>query len=339
MRRELQRRERSLKHFVSSFRLQKDLLYVRQQLAPGLLQTCRQIHTESAGYLYSCNIWQFSHDEDWNLFFRFLITIGPQNRALIKNLEVYAPLIKNFSAYAPVDGLPHKLGDFLAYNGMHSKNHPKMQMTKTPHCDQGRGCCDCDMITTFELLMREKTLERIKFVVPRGSCVYPLDRGVYGGYQVCWHSFSPKVTLAFLPGAVLSRTYSKLSIKDFTDRGVCGPLSLHRPSSLSDLVASHMCGLGLERRKLTCLYIQWDVSAGPDQESEWGDSVTHRVLMNPTNEIKTWKGQEHVMPGSHSGIEIVKIAGHASTGCAKKRIGKFGITTAKADWWTGRPWE
>lgn len=216
--RDIERREQSFKPSGSSFRLQKDLLYVRKQLAPGLLQTCRQIHSEAAGVFYSGNTWQFLYDEDWHLFFRFLDTIGPINRALIKNLEVYAPLAEG---PIPDEGLAASID-------CPTRNHPKLHMVKTPHCGYKRGCekcyygrrgcCDCKR-KTFELLMREKTLEKIKFVVPRAFCVYDLD---FFDCPKIPQGFLPKITLEFVPGAFLSRGISyELSVKDFTDQGVC----------------------------------------------------------------------------------------------------------------------
>ena len=240
--RELQRRERSLEPFGSSFRLQKDLLYVRQQLAPGLLQTCRQINTESAGYFYSRNTWQFMEDEDWSVFFRFLITIGPQNRAHIKNLEVFAPIA----------GVPKQYEHLSAYVGMPTKNHPKLHMMKTSHSSHKRTC-SCCIENAFKLLTQTKTLERIKFVVPRGSIVYGLNKN--RAPTLFWAGFLPKVTLEFLPGALLSRDFCEMSVQHFTDRGVCS----HFFSYLSPLIsymldrALYAC-LKLARWKLTRIF-------------------------------------------------------------------------------------
>ena len=230
---DLERREQSLKPFGSAFHLQKDLLYIRQRLAPVLLQTCHQIHTEAAGYFYSRNTWQFLDDRVWRTLFRFLITIGPRNRALLKNVEVYAPIAE----------LLWGCWDFSEYIGIRTMNHPKMHMMKVEPCTQKR-CMDCYVGKAFNLIMREKTLEKIKFVVPSGSCVYGLNRKATR--PLFWAGFLPKVTLEFAPGALLSRDYADLSVRHFTDRGVCvALLAFYTHPLLFSLYAE----LELEREK------------------------------------------------------------------------------------------
>ena len=75
-----------------AFRLQSSLLYVRKRLVIQLLAVCRQIYNEAAAYFWGGNIWRFSHDEEWEVLTRFLLTIGPNARSMIHEIEVTAPL-------------------------------------------------------------------------------------------------------------------------------------------------------------------------------------------------------------------------------------------------------
>ena len=195
----LKRREGSLK-VHEFFLLQKDLLHISTDLAVGLLRTCRQIRDEALDIFYGDNSWKFSYDKDWHHLNRFLLTIGPRARSRIRDLTVWAPFARD-----PIEG------HGLAINFDRPENHPKLHVVKVPDCHEGLLDCRCQR-SVYEMLMQDKTLERIRFVVPGSYMVYDLD-----GSKTIPNDFSPKITVEFLPGAYVSK---EMNVEVFTSRGV-----------------------------------------------------------------------------------------------------------------------
>ncbi|KAL8731676.1 MAG: hypothetical protein Q9166_003255 [cf. Caloplaca sp. 2 TL-2023] len=194
--RELDRRSRKLGPADNSFRIQKDLWYVRTNLAAGVLRTCRRAYFEAAGIFYARNIWRSSHGHDWHILLRFLITIGPRARSWIQNLEVLAPMV-NYDIRRDFSPVPNK-------------NHPKMHMVKLSY-ERQYNC----RTKTFQLLTMEKRLETINFVVPSSYGIYDFhkDKTVL---ESCFPlDFPPKITVTLEPGALLFN----LAVEDFTHRG------------------------------------------------------------------------------------------------------------------------
>ncbi|KAL8839512.1 MAG: hypothetical protein Q9170_001735 [Blastenia crenularia] len=221
---ELEIRQKYLGH-LHTFRVQKDLLWVRKELSPKLLRTCRQIYGEASEIFWSANKWQFAQDKQWHTLFRWLKTIGPRAIARIRSLEVFAPMASD-----PMEG--HGLA---ALDPEPSKNHPKLRMAKIPH----EGCCDC-RAETFKSLMLEGTL-RFNFVVPAGFCICTLDE--YGNdmhgsddsqvprrKSLVPQGFLPKITITIEPYAFAQ----ELKVKDFTGRGWD---LIAAPDSTSDYMA------------------------------------------------------------------------------------------------------
>ena len=148
-------------------RNQASLLHVREQMAVGLLETCRQVYNEAALYFWADNHFRFSGHSGWQGLLRFFLTIGPAARARIRRMDVHAPVYMRW---------PEKDGDERDLNGR-SKNWPKMRMAKIPpegHLDRvavQRVCA---------ILAQDRTMEEMNFVVPKG--LRNGDEIDYGGY-------------------------------------------------------------------------------------------------------------------------------------------------------------
>lgn len=197
---QLRVRQEDLHYRYDVIRLQKDLLHVRQELAAGLLSTCRQIRFEAADYFWGDNEWHFTRDTRWHELYRFLLTIGPMARARIRKLSVWAPFTGD-----PTGGNVHFIHD------VPFKNHPKMYMAKTTGCYTGSKECDCRR-RVYEIIMRDETLARITFVVPPSFWVYSL----YGDNEPP-EGFFPKITVVISPFAWVD---DWVNVEDFTSRGV-----------------------------------------------------------------------------------------------------------------------
>lgn len=94
------------------------------------------------------------------------------------------------------------------------KSHPEPRMGRPCPCDMRLDNCDC-RARTFELLIREKTLEKITFLVPRRYCIWQLD-DIYGE-KIYPQGFLPKVSVVVEPAAFLGFS---LTVEDFTNQGV-----------------------------------------------------------------------------------------------------------------------
>lgn len=70
----------------------QDLLYVREEMAVGLLRACYQILKEAAGIFWMENQFRFSGRGGWQGLLRFFLTIGPLARSWIRKISVHAPV-------------------------------------------------------------------------------------------------------------------------------------------------------------------------------------------------------------------------------------------------------
>ena len=95
-------------------------MYVRKEMAIGLLRTCRQVYNEAVTFFWADNQFKFSGRSGWQGFLRFYLTIGSQARARIKRIDVHAPIYMRW---------PVKDADNKDLNGR-SKNFPHMHMAK-----------------------------------------------------------------------------------------------------------------------------------------------------------------------------------------------------------------
>lgn len=149
-----------------AFRRQSGLQYVRKHLAVHLLAVCRQIYNEATGYFWGRNVWRFSDDQDWEILLRFLLTIGENARAMIRNLEVLAPCawtkspVLNKNEYWVV------------------KNQPELHMIKVWHERRRHK-------VVWELWMREKSLRTLDLIVPAGYELGPLNIWCRRRYRWC----------------------------------------------------------------------------------------------------------------------------------------------------------
>ena len=153
---------RRVEAWAPKFRKQDDLLYVRKEMATGLLATCKQICQEATSIFWRKNTFRFSADGDWIGVRRFLSTIGPNAIRRLRTLELFMPL----------DHYPCRAD---AQNGIENweqncqaKNVPKLHMTKI-----GRGSkIDAEVEKNMEIvtsILREamSTME-LRFIVPHG---------------------------------------------------------------------------------------------------------------------------------------------------------------------------
>ena len=151
-----------------AIRDQHALRYVRQELAVGLLGTCRQVRMEANRIFWCENQFRFSADFEWIGLRRFLTTIGPGARSLITKLEVAPPHIIC---------LVNQLDDMSSfYDKPKGKNHPKLKMaklyTERKNTHWRRHCYDVSTNDNFQfvshMLHEERTLQQLHMVVPSG---------------------------------------------------------------------------------------------------------------------------------------------------------------------------
>ena len=74
------------------FRFRDDIQFVRQEIATGLLTTCKQVYHKAANIFWSKNFLTFSGDIEWLGARRFLGQIGPTALSQPRSLEVFAHL-------------------------------------------------------------------------------------------------------------------------------------------------------------------------------------------------------------------------------------------------------
>lgn len=103
------------------YRNQKDLLYVRKEMATGLLATCSQVFNEAQHIFWRENTFRFSGDREWFGARRFLGSIGPRALSQLRSLELFAPIGYGMAQGANATGLIYD---------RQAKNHPKMHMVK-----------------------------------------------------------------------------------------------------------------------------------------------------------------------------------------------------------------
>ena len=147
---------------------QYDLRYVREQLAVGLLGTCRQARMEASRIFWSENQFCFSSDFEWEGLRRWLTTIGPEARSFISKIEVAPPHIIC---------LVNKVDDVSSfYEKPRWKNHPKLRMAKVyssrSNTRPGRYALESSTNDNFQfvshMVHEERTLQKLRLMVPDG---------------------------------------------------------------------------------------------------------------------------------------------------------------------------
>ncbi|KAI9724749.1 MAG: hypothetical protein M1812_000024 [Candelaria pacifica] len=188
-------------------RRQVDLMYVRKQMATGILGACRQIYHEAAAIFWSENDFEFTGQGSWFGLYRFLRTIGPHARQYITAVGVEPPMYKTrFSRDdQPQGGLVYdtrKLDE-------HSKNLPKMHMVKVSSDVGYYGLA-------FDLLARDKYLRQLRLIVPANIGVTRV------GIDPVWadECFGEGLeSLDFLDSIVLVlRAGSRFNVLDYIDQ-------------------------------------------------------------------------------------------------------------------------
>lgn len=164
-------------------RYQEDLLYVREEMAVGLLRTCYQIFKEAAGIFWMENHFRFSGRGGWQGLLRFFLTIGPLARSRIRKISVHAPIYlrwpeRTFSSVHSSFELFPSPSLSADLDGL-SKNWPKMHMAKIKseeHPESETRLLVCAMIS------QDRSLKDLFFIIPEGF--RNGDWTDYGGYEV-----------------------------------------------------------------------------------------------------------------------------------------------------------
>lgn len=131
-----------------SVRRQKDLHYLRTEMAPALLSTCAQIHREASHMFWGLNTFRFSCDWNWQILLRFLSTIGSA-RALLRRLDVCSPFYNH------------------CWGPEHYINHPKLRLEKLqlePDFAHRLSNEQCYHQICY-LLAQEKTLKELNLII------------------------------------------------------------------------------------------------------------------------------------------------------------------------------
>lgn len=253
-----------------ALRLQEDILFVRREMATGLLTTCKQIFHEASSIFWSKNTFRFSGDIEWFGARRFLGQIGPRALSQIQSLELFAPLADahcldvTLVPSGDLDGLV----EFYT-RAREAKNEPKMHMAKARK-EPWKGTIsdwnsrftldhtNCVLTRNVEhvcyLLDMAKTSLDLRLVLPRGFglvSVYGSSHFTWGpsGYQL-WAPNEgcqlPEYLLMLLPLIARSLTLvieagACLRCLDtpnrFTDEGInvlCEPGSFLQPRYFDD---------------------------------------------------------------------------------------------------------
>lgn len=156
-----------------------DLEHMCMNMGTSILRTCKQIHQEASAMFWGENVWRFSGDPSWLTIWRFLKTIGPTNRTLLRAMELH-PVFLNVDEPFPRIEYGTKLPHF--------KNHPKLHMSARP-----RWSKQYDWFLATRDVMSSLKLERLNFVVTTGCRLHHLssDRGPglpgAGSQRVSWH--------------------------------------------------------------------------------------------------------------------------------------------------------
>lgn len=217
-------------------RYQEDLLYVRKEMAVGLLRTCYQIFKEAAGIFWMENHFRFSGRGGWQGLLRFFLTIGPLARSRIRKISVHAPIYlrwpeRNYNSFYSIFELFPSPSLSADLDGL-SKNWPKMHMAKIKseeHPESEAILLVCAMIN------RDRSLKDLLFIIPEGF--RNGDWTDYGGYEVgLWGetTFLNKIRkLDFLKITVIFEGGSYLAVENgvnsITRQGwdmICMPKSL-----------------------------------------------------------------------------------------------------------------
>lgn len=193
---------------IFHIRRQDSLVFIRKQLATGLLGTCVQIYNEASGYFWSKNHWRFSGRSGWQGLLRFFLTIGHKARSRIQKLDVHAPIYMRWANRISANYLDGR-----------SKNYPKMHMAKIPaegHLDNQTIQAVCGII------QQDRTLLELNFVVPENF--RNGDEDSFGGYDMNHEGGSGALRcikkLDFVKKTVVFEEKSYLAVK----RGVEGIL-------------------------------------------------------------------------------------------------------------------
>jgi hypothetical protein len=178
------------------FRLQEDLLYVRKEMATGLLTTCKQLYDEAGNIFWSRNTFRFSGDIEWFGARRFLGQIGPRALSQIQSLELFAPLADAhcLDTYSFHERYRNRILDFYT-NAREAKNMPKTHMIKVQKQPwrgnfgdwHGRMILEHTVFVltsnvryVCHLMDMAKTSLDLKLVLPKGFGLNSVDGPFYG---------------------------------------------------------------------------------------------------------------------------------------------------------------
>jgi hypothetical protein len=228
------------------FRDQRDLQFVRKEMATGLLATCKQINQEASHVFWTENIFRFSGDENWNGIRRFLLAIGPRARSMLSVLEVH-PM--NYFPVRVTDedddeeeagNWPfNHSGDWTLSPG-EMKNHPKMHMPKIPYSWETSK----NASQVLQLLRTEATLKELRLIWT--SCtndlyyIPPIPSAEENFYNRIRARLPFKVAVEIHPGASFR---GGILPEGLTENDI--RLTFHPGSYISDLHPDDNPGAGL----------------------------------------------------------------------------------------------
>jgi len=151
---------------VWTLRYQRDLQFVRKELATGLLATCKQIFNEAQYIYWHENTFRFTDDCLWYGVRRFLATIGSRARSQLRSLEIRAPIF----GINPID-----YRSAPTYHRRILGNFPKLHMQKFSHAkDPGYWNYEDDsenIEAVFRLLNEARVELDLRFIVPTGQYI------------------------------------------------------------------------------------------------------------------------------------------------------------------------
>ena len=157
-----QPRHRQRGPWVPKFRKQDDLLYVRKEMATGLLATCKQICQEATSVFWCKNTFRFAADGDWLGVRRFLATIGPSAIRRLRTLEVFVPL-GHYPATVDVQGPVEGWREICQ-----AKNVPKLHMAKVGSSSKIDAEVERNMEIVTSLLREAMSTLELRLIVPCG---------------------------------------------------------------------------------------------------------------------------------------------------------------------------
>ena len=276
--------------WIPKFRKQDDLLYVRKEMATGLLATCKQICQEATSVFWCKNTFRFSADGDWLFVRRFLLTIGPNAIRRLPTMEVFMPLCfypSSADAQRPIEQWRALL---------QAKNVPKLHMAKVGSGAKIASAVEeTDNMKIVASLLREaKSTLELRFIVPCGFALNQSD-------------WSPGVQPElFIPEELQTRQpFTKIALVVESGAYVYG----------SD-VPENIAGDGLDVFLMPGSY--WKEALGTSDEE--GRVTELKRWENAQDKFEFLNGVEELMEESENNFAVPSRGGKVNKSPGKKKV-------------------